>query len=70
MTLERLAVQVENLEKQLTALASRPFTQRAEKAEAEALKVDTKVESVSDEVIANAATLADFLEEYYLSQFE
>ena len=59
-----------DLQRQVKALASRPYTARAEDAKAEAQKVDAKVEDVSDEVIENAATFADFLEEYYLSQFE
>lgn len=70
MTQNQLENMVLDLQRQVKALASRPYTQRAEKAEAEALKVDAKVENVSDEVVANAATFADFLEEYYLSQFE
>lgn len=65
-----IIARIENLERQMASLASRPYTQRAEEAKAEAVKVDAKVESVSDEVIENASTFADFMEEYYMSQFE
>ena len=61
---------LENLEKQMIALASRPYTQRAEEAKAEAVKAKAEIQIVSDEVVENAGTFADFLEEYYLSQFE
>lgn len=77
MTQKVLEVRLLNLEKQFSALASRPYNARSEDAKAEALKAQTEavkakadIQNVSDEVIENAGTLADFMEEYYLSQFE
>ena len=65
-----LVSRVENLEKQMMALASRPYTQRSEEARAEAVKVDAKADSINNEVLESAITMADFMEEYYMSQFE
>lgn len=64
-----LVSRVENLERQMMALASRPYTQRAEEAKSEALRVDAKADSINNEVLESAITMADFMEEYYLSQF-
>lgn len=70
MTKAQMENKILDLERQLKALASRPYTQRAEEAKAEAVKAKADIQNVSDEVIENAGTFADFLEEYYLSQFE
>lgn len=67
-------VQMENkildLERQLKALASRPYTQRSEEAKAEAVKAQDEIKAVSDEAVENAITMADFMEEYYMQQYE
>lgn len=60
MTLEELAVRAENLEKQLTALASRKYGERAEQALSETTRVETKHDQAIDEVdeeIADALLL-------------
>ena len=65
MTLEK---RVENLEKQMVALASRPYTQRSEDAKKEAVKAQDEIQIVNEEVIETSVSIADFMEEYYLSQ--
>ena len=70
MAIKTLNTKLDNIERQLANLASRPYTQRAEEAKREAIVAQVAVQNVSDEVIENAGTFADFLEEYYLSQFE
>lgn len=59
---------IENLEKQMQALASRPYTQRSEEAKAEAVKAQDEIQIANDEVIETSVSIADFMEEYYLSQ--
>ena len=68
MTNTQLENKVLDLERQLTALASRPYTQRAEDAKSEARKAQDNIQIVNDEVIEAEVSMADFMEEYYLSQ--
>lgn len=68
MTRVQLENMVLDLQRQVKALASRPYTQRAEDARAEAVKAQTAVQIVNDEVIEAEVSMADFMEEYYLSQ--
>lgn len=68
MAIRSVNTKLENIEKQLNNLASRPYTKRTEEAKKVAIAAQAAVQNVSEEVIENAGTLADFLEEYYLSQ--
>ena len=68
MTKAQMENKILNLEHQLKALASRPYTQRAEEAKTEAVKAQDNVQIVNDEVIEAEVSMADFMEEYYLSQ--
>lgn len=65
-----LIKRIENLERQMNNLASRPYTQRSEEAKAEAVKAQDEIKAVSDEAVENAITMADFMEEYYMQQYE
>lgn len=68
MTKAQMENKILNLERQLKALASRPYTQRAENAKAEAAKAQNEIQIVNEEVIETSVSIADFMEEYYLSQ--
>lgn len=68
--LSKVLKRLENIERQMAALASRPYTQRAEEAKAEAEKAKAGIKTVSDEAVENAITMADFMEEYYMQQYE
>ena len=64
----KILKRLENLERQMTALASRPYTQRSEEAKAEAMKAQGDVQIVNDAVVDADIALADFMEQYYLDQ--
>ena len=68
MAARSLHTKIDNIEKQVANLASRPYTRRAEEAKKVAIEAKAAAQNVSEEVIENAGTFADFLEEYYLSQ--
>ncbi len=70
MSLKEIGIAIKQLQKDVAALASRPYTQRAEEAKAEAEKAKAEIKAVSDEAVENAITMADFMEEYYLQQYE
>ena len=70
MTIKELTLKLNNLEKNVMALASRKYGERAEEAKSEALRVDSKADNINNEVLESAITMADFMEEYYMSQFE
>lgn len=70
MSLKKMENKILDLERQLKALASRPYTQRSEEAKAEAEKAKAEIKAVSDEAVENAITMADFMEEYYMQQYE
>lgn len=70
MNLTEMKIIIRNLQRDLKALASRPYTQRAEEAKAEAEKAKAEIKAVSDEAVENAITMADFMEEYYMQQYE
>ena len=65
MTLEELSIRVENLEKQLTALASRKYGERAEKALSETARVETKhdtaIDEIDEEVAETLLLIADIM---------
>lgn len=64
----KILKRLENLEKQMVALASRPYTQRSEEAKAEAMKAQGEIQTVNDAVADVDIALADFMEQYYLDQ--
>lgn len=68
MTYKKMEIAIRDLQQSLKALASRPYTQRSEEAKAEAVKAQDKIQIVNDEVIETSVSIADFMEEYYLSQ--
>ena len=76
MSIKEMESKILNLEQQLIALASRPYTQRAEEAKSEATKVGSKEEAdfnqASSEIVDAAVTMADFItdlmEDYYLKK--
>ena len=78
MSIKEMESKILNLEQQLIALASRPYTQRAEEAKTEATRVGNKEEAdykeVSGEIVDAAVTMADFIsdlmEDYYLKKKE
>ncbi len=66
--MSNIEARLTNFENQLKALASRPYTQRSEEAKAEAVKAQDEIQIVNEEVIETSVSIADFMEEYYLSQ--
>ncbi len=68
MTKAQMENTILDLQRQLKALASRPYTQRSEEAKAEAVKAQDEFQIVNEEVIETSVSIADFMEEYYLSQ--
>ncbi len=70
MSLKEMELAIRQLQKNVAALASRPYTQRSEEAKAEAVKAQDEIKAVSDEAVENAITMADFMEEYYMQQYE
>ena len=67
MTKKEMALII-NLQSAVMALASRPYTERAENAKKIAVKVGIDLEVTNSEVADTAGTIADFMEEYYLNQ--
>lgn len=65
-----MKTRIENLEKQVANLASRNYGERADKARIEAEKTQAEIKAVSDEAVENAITMADFMEEYYMQQYD
>lgn len=70
MTIYEIKLAIRQLQKDIAALVSRHYTQRAEEAKAEAVKAQDEIKAVSDEAVENAITMADFMEEYYMQQYE
>lgn len=67
---KELLTKITNLEKQFNKLASRDYGERADKARIEAEKAQAEIKAVSDEAVENAITMADFMEEYYMQQYD
>lgn len=68
MNIKEMEIAIRDLQRGLKTLASRPYTQRAEDAKAEAVKAQDEIQITNDEVIETSVSIADFMEEYYLSQ--
>lgn len=65
-----LIAKIMNLEKQFNNLASRDYGEKAENARIEVEKAKAEIKAVSDEAVENAITMADFMEEYYMQQYD
>ncbi len=78
MNIKEMESRIMNLEQQLIALASRPYTQRVEETKSEVNRVGSKEEEdfiqVSSDIVDAAVTMADFItdlmEDYYLTKKE
>lgn len=68
MTQKEIELAIKNLQDNVHDLASRPYTERAEKASGEARKAQGDVQLVNDSVVDAEITMTDFMEEYYLAQ--
>ena len=68
MTQNEMELAIINLPNSVQALASRPYTERAEKASGEARKAQGDVQLVNESVTDTDVALADFMEQYYLDQ--
>ena len=76
MTLEEIVIKLNNLEKNLLALVSRDATEKIDETNTRLSMVSTQVDDslaklgiTGDELIDTLGTVADFMEDYYLSQF-
>lgn len=70
MTLTEMKYAIINLQKSVIALAKRNYGEKAENAKIEAEKAKAEIKAVSDEAVENAITMADFMEEYYMQQYD
>jgi hypothetical protein len=68
MTLTEMKYAIINLQKSVIALAKRNYGEKAENAKIEAVKAQDEIQIVNEEVIETSVSIADFMEEYYLSQ--
>lgn len=73
MTLKEIEIAIQNLQKSIQSLASRNYNGRIDdtKGEIRATKAEGKadIQSVSNEIADASMTMANFMEEYYLSNF-
>ena len=59
LSLHEISVAIRQIQRDITALASRPYTERAESAKSEATKVGTDLEALDEEVAESVLALAE-----------
>lgn len=70
MTQHEMEIAILNLQNNLNALMSRNTNGRIDDTKGEVRATKAEIKTVSDETVENAITMADFMEEYYMQQYE
>ncbi len=70
MTLKGMELAIKTLQNDIKALASRNYNGRIDDTKGEIRATKAEIKTVSDETVENAITMADFMEEYYMQQYE
>ncbi len=70
MNLKEMELTIKSLRNDIKALASRNYNGRIDNTKGEVAATKAEIKTVSDETVENAITMADFMEEYYMQQYE